>query len=102
MKIDSSEQLLSSVYRFNNETTIKKDASSDTQSGAVTQGSDRVEWSQNKAKIEQLKTMMRGMPDSQQGNIARIREQLADGSYQVAAAETAGKMLEQWRDIHAN
>jgi negative regulator of flagellin synthesis FlgM len=99
MKIDS-EQLLSTVHRFKNETVAKGDASSDTVQGAVSQGSDRVELSRNKEKIEQLKTMMQQMPDSHNEKVAQIRQQIADGTYQVDAREVAGSMLNRWRELH--
>jgi negative regulator of flagellin synthesis FlgM len=101
MKIES-EQLLASVYRFKTETPVKGDASPESGSAGVGQSSDRVELSRSNSKMEQLKTMMKQMPDSQQNKLAQIKQQIADGSYQVAASETAGKMLDHWRALRAN
>ena len=101
MKIDS-EQLSSSVYRIKNETAVKEDASPESQSGTVTQGSDRVELSGNNARIGRLKTMMKQLPDSRQGKVTQLRQQIADGSYQVSSAVIAGKMLDNGRGLHAN
>ena len=99
MKIDS-EQLLSTVHRFKNETVAKGDASLDNVPGAVSQGSDRVELSRHKEKVEKLKTMMQMMPDSHNEKVSQIRQQIADGTYQVDAREVAGRMLDRWRDLH--
>ncbi len=100
MKINS-EQPAPSAYRFKNESSLKGDAFQGGVSGAVGQGSDRLVLSGNSTKIDQLKAMMKQLPDDQQGKVAQLRQQITDGSYQVAAAKTAGKMLDSWRGLNA-
>ena len=99
MKIDS-EQLLSTVHRLKNEPVAKGESSPDVAPGAVGRGSDRVDLSGNRAKVDKLKTIMLQMQDGQSEKVAKLKQQVADGSYQVAASEVAGKMLDRWRDVN--
>ena len=99
MKIDS-EQLLPTVQRLKTEHSAKGESSPDVVAGAVRHGSDRVELSGNMAKVDKLKTIMQQMSDGQSEKVAKLKQQIADGSYQVAASEVAGKMLDRWRDLN--
>lgn len=100
MKIER-EQLLPTAQRLVADSVAGGGRATDSVPGAVAQGADRVEISRNRARVENLKTMMRQLPDSQEEKVARIKQQMADGTYQqVAATEIAGSMLARWRELN--
>lgn len=53
---------------------------------------DRVELTSGKSQLDQLKTAAANEPDFRSDKVAAIRQQLADGSYRVAAGSVAEKL----------
>ena len=97
MKI-TNNQLLPPLVQTTAESIAKKgDSSSNTTTGAAASGVDRVNLSRSREKVEKLKTLMPQPPDSSGEKVSQIRQQLSDGSYQVASEAVAGKMLDNWR-----
>ena len=100
MKINN-EQLLSSLYRITTRTAVKGDPPLGTTTGAAAQVFDNVVLSGNNSHVDKLKSMMAQPSDSQSGKVAQLKQQISDGSYQVDASATAGKMLDNWRWYNA-
>jgi flagellar biosynthesis anti-sigma factor FlgM len=93
MKIYSDQRLPSVLLNTNNGTapaTTKKTRS---------QGGDRVDVSSSKGEVAKLKSMMSQGTDSNVDKIPKIRQMIDDGTYHVAAADIAVKMLDRWKDF---
>jgi negative regulator of flagellin synthesis FlgM len=99
MKIDS-EQLLSTVNKFKNEPAEKNETAAVAGEKWTRRGTDRVELSTNGAEIERLKKTMQVAPDFRSDRVARLREQIAAGTYQVEGKAVASKMLQSWSELH--
>jgi len=56
--------------------------------------SDRVELSVNRAKIDQLTSVLASMESTNTGKIESIKSSIADGTYNVSGRAVAEKMLQ--------
>jgi flagellar biosynthesis anti-sigma factor FlgM len=101
MKIDS-DQLLSTVNKFRNDQPEKVDPSvvNGKKNGVAGPGVDRVDISAHKAELDQLKTTMQGISDVRSEKVARLKEEIAAGTYRVDGTEIATRMLDRWRELH--
>jgi negative regulator of flagellin synthesis FlgM len=99
MRIDN-DQVLSTVNQLRNESLEKKERGGKAATAAAAPGMDRVELSVRKEELEQLKLVMKDVSDVRLEKIARLRQEIADGSYGVEGADVAEKMLETWRALH--
>jgi len=102
MKI-SNDQLPSVVNRFQSDPVEKRNGTSQSNTGSVAQGGDRVELSISSDDIEQLKQTMQGMPsDVNAERIASLKSSIADGTYSVSGQKVAEKMLENWKALNVD
>lgn len=105
MKIDS-EQLRVAVNTFKgdavekNGSVEKNDSSSPLGGKDLSQNSDRVEISLNSGEIDRLKKAMQEAPDVSSDKLAQLKQQIADGSYQVDGKAVAEKMLQRWSELN--
>jgi negative regulator of flagellin synthesis FlgM len=102
MKIDS-EQLLSTVNKFKNEPVEKNETAGAAVAGEkwTRRGTDRVELSTTGSEIERLKKTMEVAPDFRSDRVAKLKEQIGNGSYRADSKAVAEKMLQSWRELHA-
>lgn len=99
MRIDN-DQALSTVNQMRNESVEKKESAGKKAGASSAAGMDRVVLSVRKEEIEQLKLVMKDVSDVRLDKIARLRQEIAEGSYKVEGAEVAEKMLESWRGFN--
>ncbi len=101
MKIDN-EQILSTVNRFRNDQADKIDPSTvnGQKNGVSGAGGDRVDISAHKAELDQLKTTMQGISDVRSEKVARLKNEIAAGTYRVDGADIAAKMLGRWSELN--
>lgn len=104
MKIDS-DQLLTTVNKFKNEPLEKNETTGAAVAGAgdkwTRRGTDRVELSSTGSEIERLKKTMEVAPDFRSDRVAKLKEEIANGSYRADSKAVAEKMLQSWRELHA-
>ncbi len=102
MKIDN-EHLLPTLNKFKGEAVEKGDTttvSGEKSNGAGGRIGDRVELSANGSQIERLKKTMQVAPDFRADKVAKLKEQIEAGTYQVEGKAVAEKMLQTWRELH--
>ncbi len=93
MKIYSDQRLPSVLLNTNS------GASPAPAKKSRSQGADRVDVSNSKGEVARLKTMLSSSTDSNVEKIPRIRQQIDDGTYHVAASDVAVKILDRWKDF---
>ena len=102
MKIDN-EHLLPTLNKFKGEAVEKGGTtavSGEKANGAGSRIGDRVELSANGSQIERLKKTMQVAPDFRADKVAKLKEQIEAGTYQVEGKAVAEKMLQTWRELH--
>ncbi len=99
MKIDS-EKLLGTVNQFRNEPVDKGESAATGGNKAQNQGSDRVELTTRTGEVDQVKKALQDLPDVQSDKVARLKEQVANGTYKVDGTEVAKKMVKNWRELN--
>lgn len=99
MKI-SNDQIMSNVNQFKQDPVGKGTNASGSGKAAKSLGPDRVDISVSKEEVENLKKTMQGMPDVQSERVARLRNDIATGTYQVDGKLVAEKMLKAWSNLN--
>ena len=102
MKIDN-ELLQPTLNKFKGEAVEKVETtavSGEKANGTGNRIGDRVELSTNGSQIERLKKTMEIAPDFRADKVARLKEQIDAGTYQVHGTAVAEKMLQTWRELH--
>ncbi len=93
MKIYSDQRLATVILNNNNGVTPG------TPKKTRAQGGDRVDVSSSKGEVAKLKSMMPQGTDNNVDKIPQIKQMIDDGTYHVAAADVAVRMLDRWKDF---
>jgi negative regulator of flagellin synthesis FlgM len=93
MKI-SNGTVNNGIATLRSEALEKKGASDASSKKSSANGSDRVELSVNRAKIDQLTSTVASMPSANSEKIVSIKSRIADGTYNVSGQAVAEKMLQ--------
>lgn len=97
MRLDSDIVTLSSVSALRTATPEKAAGGKAPAAAAATSAADRVELSIGKNQLDRLKQTADSEPAFRSDKVAALRQQIADGSYQVAAGDVAGKLADWLR-----
>ncbi|MDD2319087.1 MAG: flagellar biosynthesis anti-sigma factor FlgM [Geobacteraceae bacterium] len=92
MKVTNST-VNNDIANLRNEALEKKAAAEMPVEKAVSQPSDRVELSVNRAKIDRLTSTLATMESMNTEKIESIKSQIADGTYNISGRAVAEKML---------
>jgi negative regulator of flagellin synthesis FlgM len=93
MKIDS-QNTISGINLYQNDQLAKKAENGQQSVKTQEQQLDRVELSTRKGEIEKLDKAINALPDVRSERVAALKQQIADGSYQVDPMDVAAKMLQ--------
>ena len=66
-----------------------------TRSKPATFRDDEVVLSSEAGMLRDMKNIFNSIPDVREDMVAQIREQIADGSYQIACKDVAGKLVRE-------
>jgi negative regulator of flagellin synthesis FlgM len=92
MKVTNST-IRNEITNIRNEALEKKGAAEIPADKTVSQASDRVELSVNRAKIDRLTSTLATMESMNTEKIESIKSQIAEGTYNVSGQAVAEKML---------
>ncbi len=92
MKVTNSTKH-NEIANIRNEALEKKGAAEIPAEKTVSQGSDRVELSVNRAKIDRLTSTLATMESMNTEKIESIKSQIAEGTYNISGHAVAEKML---------
>jgi len=93
MKITNST-VNNGIPTLRSEALEKKGASDVSSKKTSASSSDRVELSVNRAKIDQLTSVLASMESPNAGKIESIKSRIAEGTYNVSGQAVAEKMLQ--------
>jgi negative regulator of flagellin synthesis FlgM len=99
MKI-SNDQIMSNINQFKQDPAGKGSNAAGAGKTGKYPGPDRVDISVSTAEVESLKKTMQGLPDVQSDKVARLRNDIATGTYQVSGKLVAEKMLNAWSNLN--
>ncbi|RNC67265.1 MAG: flagellar biosynthesis anti-sigma factor FlgM [Desulfuromonadales bacterium] len=93
MRIESDVVSLSGIAATRNAQAERRPEQVPSQTAGVGSGPDRVELSLGAMRVEELKKAATVEPPARTDKFDAIRQQIADGTYQVDSRLVAGKML---------
>jgi flagellar biosynthesis anti-sigma factor FlgM len=99
MKIDS-QNTISGINLYQNDQLAKKTENGQQSVKTQEQQLDRVELSTRKGEIEKLDKAVKALPDVRSERVAALKQQIADGSYQVDPKDVAAKMLQSLQGMN--
>jgi negative regulator of flagellin synthesis FlgM len=99
MKIDS-QNAISGINLYQNDQLAKKAENGQQSVKTQEHQLDRVELSTRKGEIEKLDKAVNALPDVRSERVAALKQQIADGSYQVDPMDVAAKMLQSWQSMN--
>ena len=99
MKIDS-QNTISGINLYQNDQLAKKAENGQQSVKTQEQQLDRVELSTRKGEIEKLDKAVKALPDVRSERVAALKQQIADGSYQVDPMDVAAKMLQSLQGMN--
>jgi flagellar biosynthesis anti-sigma factor FlgM len=88
---DGNAQMIQQKYLRNDQ--VRTESERQTQGGAVSSPSERVDLSTTAKDIQQLKDALSKLPDVREAKVQEIQKMLKDGTYNVSADQIAGKMV---------
>src|SRR5512139_3841987 len=99
MKIDS-QNTISGINLYQNDQLAKKTETGQQTVTAQGPQPDRVELTTRKDEIEKLGKAVNALPDVRSEMVAALKQQIADGSYQVKPMDVAAKMLQSLQGMN--
>ncbi len=93
MKIDGKNPFVSLDAYIKNVKDDKKVDASDGQDSKKNTKGDEVVLSPMAKEIQEAKKIIDSMPDIREEKVARLKEQIQNGTYQVDGEKIAGKMI---------
>ncbi|MFT7218555.1 MAG: negative regulator of flagellin synthesis FlgM [Candidatus Azotimanducaceae bacterium] len=64
-----------------------------------TQSTDKVTMTEQAAKLQKLDEMVRASPDVDQAKVDRIKQQIAEGKFQIDAESIANSIIQQEKEL---
>ncbi len=99
MKI-SSDQMSAAVNQFKSGPVDKNESSSSAgREKGIERSGDRVALSDLGTELERLKKTLLGLPDASGERVARLKAEIASGSYHVDGRAVAEKMVKGWMEL---
>lgn len=99
MKI-SSDQLMAPVNKFKTDTLDKNETGSGAWDKVNVRLSDTVELSSKNLEVDRLKKAMQTVPDVRADKVAKLKEQIAAGTYFVDSKDIAAKLVQGWSNLY--
>lgn len=90
MKIHGNPNVMKALKLYNNQKTDKMQ-----KSDKVTQKNDQLELSEKAKDFQVAMKAFQKLPDVREDKVAKFKEEIRSGSYEVSGKEVLGKMIEQ-------